>query len=76
MYEEQHRAAPDPNPSIECAECGEPFSWMDYWKPRVTGDGRIENPHEDPWLCDPCHERKARLERRRENNRELAEWSS
>lgn len=68
------RPPPDPNPSIDCAACGEAYKWKDYWKPKVTGDGRIENPHEEPWLCDPCHAEKMRMERRRENNRDLGEF--
>jgi hypothetical protein len=64
--------APDPNPSIDCADCGEPFDWRDYWKPRVVEGDRVDEPNSDePWRCDDCHERHERLQRRQENNQPL-----
>jgi len=65
---------PDPNPSIDCADCDESFDFRDYWKPRVIEGDRVENPNDpdgEPWRCDDCHERHERLTRRREKNQEL-----
>jgi hypothetical protein len=62
----------DRNPSIDCADCGEPFGWRDYWKPRVVEGERVDEPNSDePWRCDDCHERHERLKRREENNQPL-----
>lgn len=67
MYEEQHSGHPDPNPYIPCAgECGDRFKFEDYWKPRYVEPDDV-TPHEVEWLCDDCK----RLERRREQNRDL-----
>lgn len=66
---------PDRNPFISCAECGESFKWQGYWEPRIVDGDRVDAPHSDePWLCDDCHERQARLTRRRENNQKITEW--
>lgn len=70
----ERRGGPvDRNPYMDCERCGESFRWKDYWKPRID-DGRIENPHEEPFLCDSCHEEKTRLERREANNRSMQEF--
>lgn len=69
MYEEQHSAAPDPNPYIPCAGCEERFKFEDYWKPRYVNPDDA-NPQEDTWLCDDCKEH----ERRGEANHAITEW--
>ena len=72
MYEEQHSAAPDPNPFIECdGGCGESYPWRDYWKPRVN---QMENPRKQKWYCDDCKARKRKMERIRRYNRQLGEF--
>lgn len=67
MYEGQKtHGGPDLNPYIPCAECGERFTFEEYWQPRYVDPDDV-NPHEDTWLCDGCKD----VERRAEENQAL-----
>lgn len=67
---------PDPNPFIDCHDCGESYKWQDYWKPRVVEGDRVDEPNDpdEPWRCDSCHERHERETRRRKNNASLSAY--
>jgi hypothetical protein len=61
----------DRNPDMEChGECGDSYSWQDYWKGRLT----LGNPHEQPLLCDDCLEKAIEYHIRRTENRQLDEF--
>lgn len=66
--------APDENPSIDCVDCGEPFGWRDYWKPRVVDRDDVD-PRTATFRCDDCKRRHERQTRRRENNQDLAAFA-
>lgn len=70
----EQRGHVDRDPLIDCSECGIGRRWQDYWKPRIE-DGRIENPRDDPWMCDTCRRQNARLKRRKRENRALENFA-
>lgn len=68
---------PDPNPFIDCENCGESYKYQDYWEERYVKD--IGAPSELAWFCDECLEQfyeQYKRVKRRENHRTLGEWST
>jgi len=63
---------PDPNPLIDCSECGVPYAWQDYWYERYV-EAEDKNAYEDEFVCDSCEEQKKRHERRRKVNQQLTD---
>lgn len=62
--------APDPNAPVPCHGCGRDYPFRGYWKERVIEGERVEDPHEEQWRCDRCHE----IHERRRANQSLAEF--
>jgi len=64
---------PDPNPLIDCSECGESHGWQDYWYERYV-EAEDKNAHEDEFVCDSCNEEREKLEQKKMNNQNLSAY--
>jgi hypothetical protein len=69
--DELQGAVPDPNPVIDCSDCGEGYHFADYWEERYVEPDDV-NEYEETWQCDGCKE----LQRRREENQEITTFST
>lgn len=49
-------AEPEQPSHIDCADCGEAYSFEEYWTPRYI-DTDEPTPPADEWVCDDCAER-------------------
>ena len=67
--DELQGVVPDPNPIIDCGNCGEGYHFQDYWEERYVEPDDV-NEYEETWRCDECK----RTKERKESNHPLTQF--
>ena len=67
--DELQDVVPDPDPIIDCDDCGEGYHFQDYWEKRYVKPNDV-NEHEESWRCDECK----RIKDRRDSNQSITRF--